>query len=156
MYFKTFGYGHECEEIMEFIRWWLKSEGWDRDIKTNDKIKGGFSIRDVVHTVLVREEGKFDLIIKKGVIFSDERQRKLKKGEILMNKGLVTGFARSVKKAEIWLERRGDYDPCEIDAKKTYEQGTRFDMVGVGFVIETTDARGWELRIRAEVVGIPK
>ncbi|MCX6761176.1 MAG: hypothetical protein NTZ84_03705 [Candidatus Nealsonbacteria bacterium] len=137
-------------------KWWLKSGGWDKDIKINDKIKGGFSVRDIVHTVLVREDGKFDLIIEKGIIFSDRSQRKLKKGEICLNKGLMNGFARAAKKAEIWLESRCDYDPCEIDAKKAYEQGIRFDMVGVGFFIETVDHHGWELRIRADVVGIPK
>jgi len=156
MYFKIFGYGHEHKAILEFIRWWMKSERWDKDIKINDVVDGGFSIRDITHTVLVREDGKFDLIIEKGVLFSDGPQRKLQKGEMYINQGIISGFSRAVKKTEAWLASMEDCDPCEIDKKEAYEQGLRFDMVGVGFILETTDPNDWKIRIRAKVVGIPK
>lgn len=158
MYFKTFGYGHDHEEILEFIKWWIKSECWDKDIKIGESWKGcgGPSIRDIAHTVSVQKQGSFDLIIEKNVIMSDEPSRGMKKGEFYLNKGPMNGFIRAAKKIEIWLESRWDYDPCEIDAKKAYEKGLIFDTVGIGFIVETVDQAGWKLRVRADVVGIPK
>jgi hypothetical protein len=157
MYFKIFGYGHEHKDVLEFIKWWLrKGDGdWDKDIKKNDNVRGFFFANDIDRTVLVRESGKFNLIIKKDIIVSD-KPRELKKGEMYLNKESMNGFFRALEQAEIWLANRQDYDPKEIDEKKAYEQGVRFDTVGVGFILETVDNDGWELHIHADVVGMPK
>lgn len=157
MYLKIFGYGHEYKAILEFIKWWMRKgdEDWDKDIKKNDNIKGFFYPNDIDRTVLVREQGKLNLIIEKDIIISD-RPRGLKKGEFYLNKDSMSGFFKAAEQAELWLANRRDFDPSEIDQKKAYEQGMRFDTVGVGFFLETIDHHGWKLQIRADVVGIPK
>lgn len=157
MYFKIFGYGHDYKSVLEFIKWWLhKGDGdWDKDFKKSDNIHGFFFSKDIDRTVLVREEGRLDLIIKKDIIVSD-KPRELRKGEMYLNKDSMKGFFTAAEKAETWLSIRRDFDPSEMDEKKTYEQGMKFNTVGVGFFLETIDHHGWELHIRADVVGIPQ
>lgn len=155
MYFKIFTHGYDRENLLKFIEWWMRSEGWDKDIKTGETFKGGISIRDITRTILIKKEGILDLIIEKDFVQSD-RPRGLKKGERYLNKGPVGGFIRASKKVETWLASRYDYDPREIDEKKAYEQGLRFGMVGIGFFVETIDVNFWKLKIHADVVGIPK
>jgi len=166
MYFKVFAYGHDWQGILEFIKWWLRSENWNTDIKEGDKVDGGSSVRDITHTILIRPKGRFELIIEKGVIFSDDDSpRKLKDGELYFNKpykkgGNETGFDIVVKRAATWLEGKWDCDPCEVNPEKADRESLNFDMVGIGFYIENPrgeDERDeWGLRIKADVVGIPK
>ena len=157
MYFKIFGYGHDHKNILEFIKWWLhKGDGeWDKDIKKSDNVHGFFFSKNIDRTVIIREKGEFDLIIEKDIIVSD-RPRGLKKGEMYLNKDSMKGYFTAAEKAEIWLTTRRDCDPKEIDEKKAYEQGMRFDNIGVGFFLETIDQSGWILQIRADVVAIPQ
>ncbi|TFG35965.1 MAG: hypothetical protein E4H47_00080 [Parcubacteria group bacterium] len=157
MYIKIFGYAHNYKDISEFIKWWLRKGGgyWDKDIKKTDSVHGFFSSKDIDRTVLVREEGRLDLIIEKDIIVSD-RPRELRKGEMYLNKDSMKGFFATAEKAETWLATRRDFDPKEIDEKKAYEQGIRFDTIGVGFLLETVDRDDWQLHIRAGVVGIPQ
>lgn len=157
MYFKIFGYGHEDKAVLEFIKWWIrKGDGdWEKDLTKNDNIKGFFFGRNVDNTIIVRKEGKLNLIIKKDIIV-DNKPRDLEKGEMYLNKNSMSGFFKAVDTAAIWLATMRDYDPKEIDEKKAYELGNRFDAVEVGFFLETVDQQGWELHIRTDVVGIPK
>lgn len=159
MYVKIFEYGFDWKLILSFIEWWIKSGNFSKDIKKGDRIYYGKSIRDIDHTILVTQKGKFELIIEKGAIISDNSPRELKEGELYLNKWSFfggSGFEKSVRKIKKWLEEIEDYNPYLINSQKADMEALEFDMIGVGFFIETCDGNKWKLRIVADVVGLPK
>jgi len=160
MYIKSFAYGHDWELVSSFLQWWIKSSNFSKDVRIGDNVnRGGKAIRDIDHTIRVTQKGKFELLIEKGAIMSDGPPRELRDGELYLNKrGLLgtSGFDKSVKKIEKWLEQVWDYDPCLMNPQKANMESQRFDMVGTGLFIETCDQIHWKIRIVADVVGIPK
>lgn len=159
MYFKSFAYGHDWELVSSFIQWWIKSGNFSKDIRIGDKVNGnGKAIRDIDHTIRIIQKSPFELIIEKGAIMSDGPPRKLKDGELYLNKELLgsSGFDESFKKIENWLEKVWDYNPYLMNPKKAETESQRFDMIGTGLFVETIDEIRWKMRISADVVGIPK
>ncbi|MFA5207793.1 MAG: hypothetical protein WC428_03975 [Candidatus Paceibacterota bacterium] len=159
MYIKAFEYGHEWELVLDFLKWWIKSDNCSKDIKIGDSVNGGKAVRDIDHTICVTQKGKFELLIEKDAIMSDGPKRKLKSDELYLNKKLLlggTGFDKSVKKIKEWLKKTEDYDPRAIDYEKACLEGQKFDMVGTGFYFETIDTSYRKILITASVVGIPK
>lgn len=69
MIFKAFEYEHSKENILEFLKFWISSEEFLKDIK-----KGSFvgssrkTVRDVKHTIVISKNGLLELSIKKGAI----------------------------------------------------------------------------------------
>ena len=159
MYIKTFAYGHDWELVLDFLKWWIKSDKWSKDIKIGDDVDGGKAIRDIDHTIRVTTKNKFELLIEKDAIMSDGPKRRLDLLEQYLNKELLlgkTGFDKAVKEIEVWLKKTRDYDPRSVNPKKADLEGQKFDIVGIGFHIETADKICWKLLITADVVGIPK
>jgi len=160
MYIKSFAYGHDEKLISSFLRWWIKSGNFSKDIKIGDKIDGGNAIRDINHTIRILQKGKFTLIIEKDAIMSDGHRKTLKKDELYLNKnnGLFcgTGFDQSIKKIEKWLDEMSFYDPYKMNSQKAQIESQRFDMIGTGIFLETCDDIHWKMRVTADVVGIPK
>jgi len=156
MQIKAFAYGFEEENVLSFLEWWIKSENFSKDVKIGDKVDGGKAIRSVDHTIRIAQNGQFELLIEKDAIMSDGSRKKMKKGELYLNKGLLTnGFKESVKHIKRWLEEVEYCDPCLMDPEKAETESQKFDMIGTGLFIETTND-GWKLLIVANVVGIPK
>jgi hypothetical protein len=158
MYFKVFGYGHNWEEVLEFIKWWIKSNKFSKDIIRGEKINGKTSVRDINHTIRIIECSEFELLIEKGIIASDLPAREMKPSEVYLNKGHLedTGFNQAVQKIGEWLERLWDYDPYVIDDEKAMLISLEFDMIGVGFYICSNPDNPWKLHIVADTVGIPQ
>lgn len=159
MYLKIFEYGFDWELILSFIEWWIKSSNFFKDIKEGDRVARGKSIRDIYHTILVTQKGEFELIIEKGVIISDNSPRELREGELYLNKWSFfggSGFEKSVRKIKKWLKETQGCNPYLINSQKADMEALEFDMIGVGFFIETYDENKWKLRILADVVGLPQ
>jgi hypothetical protein len=158
MKIKAFAYGFEEETVLNFIEWWIKSENFSKDVKIGDKVNGGSrAIRSVDHTIRIDQSRQFELLIEKDAIMSDGSRKKLKKGELYLNKGLLTnGFKESVRHVKRWLEEVEYCDPYLMDPEKAEAESQKFDMIGTGLFIETTDNYGQKLLIVANVVGIPK
>lgn len=159
MYIKIFEYGHNWEVVLAFIEWWIKSENFTRDVKKGDRIDGNKAIRDIDHTIRIIQDNKFELIIEKGFILSDGPPRELKDKEFYLNKWSFfsgSGLNRSVRKTKKWLKETWDFDPFLMNLNKATIECLEFDMVGVGFFIQTYDWNKFKLRIVADVVGIPK
>lgn len=159
MHLKAFVYGYDWELALDFLKWWIKSGNWSKDIKIGDKVDGGKAIRDIDHTIRVTQKNKFELLIEKDAIMSDGPKRSLKAGELYLNKKSLlddNGFDKSVKKIKEWLEKIEDYDPRSVNPEKALSEGQKFDMVGIGFRIKTADEICWKLLITADVVGLPK
>lgn len=159
MYIKSFAYGYEWKLVLDFLKWWIKNNN-SKDVKIGDSVDGGGkSVRDIDHTICVTQKGKFGLLIEKDAIMSDGPKKSLKSGELYLNKKLLlggTGFDKSVKKIEEWLKKTEDYDPRSVNPEKAYSERQKFDMVSIGFYIETADEICWKLLITADVVGLPK
>lgn len=159
MYIKAFEYGHEWELVLDFLKWWIKSDNCSKDIKIGDDINGGKSVRSIYHTICITQKGKFELLIEKDAIMSDGPKRSLKPNELYLNKKSLlgsTGFDRSVEKIGKWLKKTEDYDPRAINYDAAYLEAQEFDMVGTGFHFETIDKNYNKILISAVVVGIPQ
>jgi hypothetical protein len=158
MHFEVFSYGHDWEELLAFVRWWIMSEGFSRDIKEGEQVDMGVSVRDIEHTIKVSQQGEFCLLIEKGAIISDSPKKLLQDGEIYINKGLPgeTGFDHAIKEVEQWLSEMWNCDPYQIDSEKATFEGMRFDTVGVGLCLSNHEDSDWKISITANAVGIPK
>jgi hypothetical protein len=156
-----FEYGFDQKIVLSFTEWWIKSGNSSRDVKIGDKVNGGIAIRSVDHTIRVTQNGKFEILIEKGAIMSDDNPKRiLKDGELYLNKnnGMFhgNGFNESVKKIGRWLEEVASCDPCSINPEKALMARQEFDTIGIGLYIESLNEIGNDLRIFADVVGIPK
>jgi hypothetical protein len=157
VYFKSFAYSHDCELALDFIQWWIMSRNFSKDIKKGEQVRGGKSVRDIDHTILITQDDQV-MLIEKSAIMSDGPQRSLRSAEIYLNKPTLknNGLKESVKMISRWLKSNANLDPFTINPQKAQKESQKFDMVGIGFFMETDGFINWKLKVIADVVGIPK
>lgn len=160
MIFKAFEYEHSKENILEFLKFWISSEEFLKDIK-----KGSFvgssrkTVRDVKHTIVISKNGLLELSIKKGAIVSD-MPRDLTPGEIYLNEN--DGFSKVIKEIDKWLEDAKKQDPWSVDYQKALSAKRNFEWIGLGFYLETEIEpekdiiHRWTMKISVGVVPLPK
>jgi hypothetical protein len=164
MHIKIFEYGYNYMEVQSFIEWWIKSGRFTRDIKKGDRVDGGRAIRDIDHTIKIIPNSIFEIIIERNIIINDydgKEVRGLGKYEFYLNKKDLfcfgsTGFDKASKTIREWLYNMNECDPYIVNKRKALIEEQRFDMIGIGFFIETYKESEWKLRIYADVVGLPK
>ena len=134
-------YGHDWKQLLEFIEFWIKSDGFGEDREKDNLINR----RKTQHTVTLHFSDDYQLEIIKDVVFPDERPRELKPGETFIQENLSS----VMNDVEQWLQQMAAISPEEINRKRFYEIERNFSMVGIGFFLKTTTITDWGLRVSA-------
>ena len=140
-------YGHDWKRLLEFIEFWIKSDGFGEDREKDNPINR----RKTRYTVALHFSDDHQLEIIKGVVFPDESPRELKPGETFIQENLSS----VMNDVEQWLQQMSAINPEEIDRERFYEIEKSFSMVGIGFFLKTTTITDWGLRVSTVKTSVP-